>query len=73
MFVLLRSLSKHKRHRLRLYAIGESARVERTHELYRERYNDVTVQHFHEQIVRRRNTSSVTGETIIAARGGVGC
>jgi hypothetical protein len=30
------------------------------HGPYRERYNDFTVKHFHEQIVRRHITSSVT-------------
>jgi transposase len=29
--------------------------VERMHELYRERYSDFTVKHFHEQLVRRHN------------------
>jgi len=29
--------------------------LERMHELYRERYSDFTVKHFHEQLVKRHN------------------
>src|SRR5271155_6245335 len=43
--------------------------LERMHELYRERYNDFTVKHFHEQLVKRHDYKLCYTVTRLALQG----